>query len=100
MNALLAVIAAKPTVWEKILAVPRDTWVNLLVGLVLLYMLSRIWMSLKEIHDIVPWVAFITIGGILLLYWTYERTEPRLLTPLIDKLAEVFPSKLQYKGDK
>ncbi len=101
MNAFLAAAAAtKPTVWEKILAVPRDTWLSLLLGIAVIVLVKRVWKDLKEINDIIPWIALFTVGGAVLLYWTYERTEPRLLTPLIDKMAEIFPTKFEYKGDK
>ncbi len=103
MTAFLAATtaaAAKLTVWEKILAVPRDTWLSLLLGIAVIVLVKRVWRDLKEINDIVPWIALVAVGGAVLLYWTYERTEPRLLTPLINKMAEVFPTKFEYKGNK
>jgi hypothetical protein len=100
MTAFLAATAAKLTVWEKILAVPRDTWLSLLLGIAVIVLVKRVWRDLKEINDIVPWIALLTVGGAVLLYWTYERTEPRLLTPLIDKMAEIFPTKFEFKGNK
>jgi hypothetical protein len=100
MTAFLAATAAKLTVWEKILAVPRDTWMSLLLGIAVIVLVKRVWRDLKEINDIVPWIALLTVGGAVLLYWTYERTEPRLFTPLIDKMAEIFPTKFEFKGNK
>lgn len=95
MLALLA--AAKPTVWEKLQAVPKETWISLLVAVVILFLLVRVWKSLKEINEIVPWIALFTLGGAVVLYWTYERTEPKILSPIFDQLAKVLPSKIQYK---
>ena len=37
------------------------------------------------------------IGGSVVLYWTYERTEPKVLSPIFDFLAQYLPSKIQYK---
>lgn len=100
MNPLLAVLGKKPTVWEKFLAVPQDTWVSLLVGFVILVLLSRVWKNLKEINEVVPWIALFSIGSVVLLYWTYERQEPRLLSPLIDKLAEVLPTRVARPAER
>lgn len=95
MFALLA--TAKPTVWEKLQAVPKETWLSLLVLAVVIFILVRVWKSLKEINEIVPWIALITIGGTIVLYWTYERTEPKFLSPIFNQLAKVLPSKIEYR---
>lgn len=95
MNLLLA--ATKPTVWEKLQAVPKETWISLLVAVVVVVVIIRVWKSLKEINEIVPWIALITVGGSVVLYWTYERTEPKVLSPIFDQLSRVLPSKIEYK---
>lgn len=95
MLAILA--AAKPTVWEKLQAVPKETWISLLVAAVVVILLVRAWKTLKDINEIVPWIALVTIGGAVVMYWTYERTEPKILSPIFDQLAKVLPSKIQYK---
>ena len=43
-------------------------------------------------------VAFICllIFGILTLHWTITRTEPAILTPVIDQIAPFFPSAPTY----
>ncbi len=97
MNVLLLAAAAKPTVWEKVQAVPMATWLSLIIIFIVLFILVRIWKSLKEINEIVPWIALITIGGSVVLYWTYERTEPKFLSPIFDQLAKILPSKIEYK---
>lgn len=95
MLALLA--AAKPTVLEKLHAVPRETWVSLLIIALVLWLLVRVWKSLSEVNEIVPWIALVTIGGTVMLYWTYERTEPKMLSPIFDQLSRILPSKIEYK---
>lgn len=97
MFAILAATTLKPTVWEKLDAVPRDTWLSLLVIALVLWLLVRVWKSLREVNEIVPWIAFVTIGGTVMLYWTYERTEPKMLSPIFDQLSRILPSKIEYK---
>ncbi len=102
---MIALLAAqntaddKLTVLEKLQAVPRETWLSLLLALFVVWLLVRVWKSLKELNEVVPWVALICVGGTVILYWTYERTEPKILSPLFDQLSRVLPSKIHYKGN-
>ena len=104
MFAILAATAAKTpaklTVMEKLHAVPKETWLSLIIALAVIFMIVRLWKSLKEINDIVPWIALFTVGGAVVLYWTYERTEPKVLSPIFDQLAKILPSKIEYKDAK
>jgi hypothetical protein len=90
-------IATKLTVWEKVQAVPVATWMGLLVGMLVIILLVRIWKGLREFNEFAPWIVLILVGGSVVLYWTYERAEPKILSPLFDVLAEYLPSKIQYK---
>lgn len=94
--ALIATAASKPTVWEKIQAVPKETWISTLIAIGIIFILVRIWKSLAEVNEIIPWIALITVGGAVILYWTYERTEPKFLSPIFDELAKILPSRIQY----
>jgi hypothetical protein len=94
--ALIATAASKPTVWEKIRNVPKETWISTLIAIGVIIILVKIWNSLKEVNEIVPWVALVTVGGAVILYWTYERTEPKFLAPVFDELAKILPSKIEY----
>jgi hypothetical protein len=74
--ALIATAASKQTVWEKIQAVPKETWISTLIAIGIIIVLVKIWTSLAEINEVVPWVVMCTVGGAVVLYWTYERSEP------------------------
>lgn len=89
--------AAKSTAWEKIHAVPFSTWLSLVVALVVVFVLVRVWKSLREFNEFAPWLALVLVGGSVVVYWTYERTEPKVLSPVFDVLARYLPSRIQYK---
>lgn len=97
MTPSLAAAASKLTVWEKLQAVPTDTWVSLAVAVAVFFVLSRVWKTLKELNDIIPWIVLVTLGGAIVMYWTYERNEPKVLSPIFDQLAKVLPSRIEYK---
>jgi len=83
--------AAKPTVWEKLRAVPLATWGSVLVVILVLWMLMRFWKSLRDINEFAPWLVFVLVGGSVIFYWAMERNEPPFLTPVIDMVADVLP---------
>jgi len=93
---LIATAATKPSVWEKIQAVPKETWISTLIAIGIIILVVRIWKSLAEVNEIVPWIALVTVGGAVVLYWTYERTEPEFLSPIFDQLAKILPSRITY----
>jgi energy-coupling factor transporter transmembrane protein EcfT len=97
MNTLLAAATQKLTAWEKLQAVPGNTWLQLIIFVVVIVMLVKAWKTLKELNDVVPWIVLITLGGAVVMYWTYERKEPKLLSPIFDQLAKILPSRIQYK---
>ena len=86
------IAAAKLTVWEKVQAVPATAWLTLASSLAVLLVLARVWRTLAEINEVVPWVVFVVVGGTTALYWTYERNEPKVLTPVVDVLAHWLPT--------
>lgn len=94
---LIAAVSAKPTVWEKVQAVPMSTWWSLLAAAAVVFLLVRVWRSLQEINEFAPWIALVMVGGSVVLYWTYERTEPRIISPVINVLADYFPTRMPHR---
>lgn len=86
-------LAAKLTVLDRIQAVPLTAWIQLGGAVLALLVLVRFWQQLAELNEVVPWVVFIVFGGTSLLYWTYERNEPSMLSPVIDILAGYLPTR-------
>lgn len=97
MQLFLAAASSKPTVWEKVQAIPMSTWLSVLIGVVVIVLIVRVWKSLREFNEFAPWIALIMVGGSVVLYWTYERTEPKAISPVIDFLAKYLPSRIEQK---
>jgi len=96
---LLAALSVtnKLTTWEKMQNVPKETWISCGVAILVLVVIIKLWRNLREVGEVVPWIVFILFGGTVILYWTYERTEPKVLAPIFDQLSRVLPSKIEYK---
>jgi hypothetical protein len=89
----LILAAAPPSAWEQLKRVPKDTWINLIICVVAVVVIIRVWRVLKKFNEYAPYVASIVAAMMIFFYWVYDRSEPRFLTPVIDKLAPFFPSK-------
>jgi hypothetical protein len=97
MLMLAAAAAKKLTVWERIQSIPKETWINVGIALLICIVLIKMWKNLREVGEIVPWIVMVLLGGSVVLYWTYERNEPKFLSPIINELSRVLPSKIEYK---
>jgi hypothetical protein len=72
---------------------PPDFWFKttiFAIGVALAVLAYRIYMSSNKIYlTIVVGV----IVAVIFFNWVYNRTEPKWLTPVVDKLAHFFPTK-------
>lgn len=89
----LILAAAPPSAWEQVKRVPKETWINIGICLIAVVVIVWLWKALKKFNDFAPYIASLLAAGLIFFYWVYDRSEPRFLTPVIDKLAPFFPSK-------
>jgi len=85
--------AAPPSAWEQLKRVPKETWINLAICVIAVVVIARVWKVLKSINEFVPYIAAVLATILIFFYWVYDRSEPRFLTPIVEKLAPFFPSK-------
>lgn len=81
---------------DQLKGIPKQTWINLGICLVAIIVLVKVWRVLKRINEFIPYIATVIAAFLILMYWVYDRSEPRFLTPLVDKLAPFFPAKTTY----
>jgi hypothetical protein len=95
----MSVLAAHLTAWDKVRHIPFQTWLNLGICVLAVALVLRMWRTLKSLNDYAPWIALVMAGFMILCYWTYNRSEPRFLTPVVEKLALVMPTKAKQEQD-
>jgi hypothetical protein len=93
----LFLAAAPPTAWEQLKRVPKDVWINLGICVLAIVVIVKLWRGLKKFNDYAPYFAAVLAATMIFFYWVYDRSEPRFLTPLVDKLAPFFPTKGKQK---
>ena len=94
-----AFLAAQTSTWEKLRHVPTQLWLNLGICILTALIIVRMWRALKKINELVPWIFAVLASAMVLSYWTYNRTEPRFLTPVVDKLTIFLPTKSKHEQD-
>lgn len=86
------------TAMEKLKEIPPAFWLKVLLGVAIVVgaviALRKIAAMNKVVLAVIIFIVVI-VGGV---NWIYERNEPAILTPLIDKIAPFFPSKGSYGG--
>ncbi len=92
-SPFLHLAAQTAPVWEPLLRVPKQTWINLGICIVAIVVIVRVWRVLKNFNELVPYIAAAFAAFVILFYWVYERTEPKFLTPFVEQLTHFFPTK-------
>lgn len=84
------------TTLEKLQEVPERFWINcglvVLSGAVALILVRHAARMNRMMLALIVFLLISTIG----FQWIWERNEPHMLTPLINKIAPFLPSKPNY----
>jgi hypothetical protein len=96
---VVPLLAAASSTWENFRRIPTQTWLNLGICVLAVMLVVRMWRALKKFNDYAPWFAVGLCATTIMSYWTYERTEPRFLTPVVDRLTVFLPTKAKHQED-
>ena len=91
------VLAAATTALEKLQKIPPAFWLKLgacVLGVILFVVILRKVLHINKF--LLGGIVFIG-GGLVWFNWIYHRTEPKFLTPLVDRIAPFFPSAGAYE---
>ena len=92
-------LAATSSAWENLQRIPAQAWINAGLCVVAAVVVLRTWRALKRFNDYAPWIGAALIATTIMAYWTYERTEPRFLTPVVERLTDFLPTKAKHEAD-
>ena len=80
-------------VWEKISELfERHHFITIVCAFFAVMMTISFYKFLKSISPALVAFVLILIVVLLIMHWTFTRTEPEILTPFIDWLAPFFPT--------
>ncbi len=86
------------TAFEKLQTLPKDVWLKVGTGIAIfvgaIFLLRRILKMNKIIAGIIVFVG----GTVFFFSLVFNRNEPQLLTPIVEKIAPFFPSAGAYNA--
>jgi hypothetical protein len=95
----LTLLAAQSSVWDQVQRVPRQFWINAIICVLAVLLVARLWREMKRLNDYAPYIVAVIVTTTVFFYWVYNRTEPRILSPLVDRLMPFFPTKSKHEQD-
>jgi len=92
LHPFLLVFAAQAGWAEKLQHVPKQAWINIGLFVLVIVVTLRTWNALKKVNELAPYIAVASMMAIIFLYWVFNRTEPKFLSPFVDVLSGFLPS--------
>lgn len=80
------------TALEKIQAIPLNVWLNFAVGILIFFAIAVLIRKAAEMNKVLLAVIIFVAVTIVGFNWVYSRNEPKFLTPIIEPIANFFPS--------
>jgi hypothetical protein len=93
MLLFLAAAAAHQTTAEKLRAIPTEFWIKLGAGIAVIVLVVILLRRIAAANKVLLGVGTFVVLTIVGFNWIYERNEPAWATPVVQWLAEFFPSK-------
>ncbi len=89
----MLLLAAASSVTDKVSGIPAGVWLRLGIGLLALIATVVVLRKLAKMNKVVLGVVVFVVLSIVGFNWIYERNEPAWATPVVEKLAQFFPTK-------
>jgi phage-related minor tail protein len=90
------ILAATTTALDKLQKIPKDFWLKGGLAIAAVIIVFIIIQKVLKINKFVLGGIVFVGGGLMWFNWIYHRTEPKFLTPLVDRIAPFFPSAGAY----
>jgi glucan phosphoethanolaminetransferase (alkaline phosphatase superfamily) len=81
---------------DKIKSIPPNVWLKLALAVAALIAVIVVLRKVAQVNKVVLAIVVLIVLSIVGFSWIYERNEPKVLTPVIDKIAPFFPAKDSY----
>lgn len=81
---------------DKIKQIPFAVWWKLAVAVLAVVALIVVLRKVAQVNKVVLAIGTLIVLSIVGFNWIYERNEPKMLTPIVDKIAPFFPAKDSY----
>lgn len=95
MYLFAAASTAQPTTVDRLREIPGEFWLKMGLGVAAIIVAVVVLRKLAKVNKVLLGVVVFVGLTIVGFSWIYERNEPAWATPVVQWLAEFFPSKRQ-----
>lgn len=92
----LHLAATQPSALEKLQKIPPAFWIKLGIAILIVVSVVVLLRVLARANKAVLTVVLVLVVSAVGFNWIYQRNEPSWATPVVEKLAQFFPSKTTY----
>jgi hypothetical protein len=85
--------AATQSTADRLKDIPMDVWLKIGAGVAALILVVVVLRKLARVNKVVLGVVVAVALSFVGFSWIYNRDEPAWATPVVERLAEFFPSK-------
>lgn len=97
MGHLDIIFAAAATTLDKIEKVPPAFWAKVGIAVLAIIVVVIVLRKVMQANKFIMGVVLFIVGGLTFFNWIYYRTEPKFMTPFINRIAPFFPSAGAYQ---
>ncbi|HEX7630721.1 MAG TPA: hypothetical protein VF388_01205 [Lacunisphaera sp.] len=84
------------TALEKIKTLPPEIWGKIAIAILAFILVIFLFRRVMKMNKIIGAIIVFVVVTIVFFNWVYNRTEPKFLTPIVDRIAPFFPSAGSY----
>ena len=84
------------TALEKIKTLPPEIWGKIAIAILAFILVIFLFRRVMKRNKIIGAIIVFVVVTIVFFNWVYNRTEPKFLTPIVDRIAPFFPSAGSY----
>lgn len=85
---------------DTLKTLPPDTWMKIGIAVASLIIAVVVLRKLAGVNKIIMGVAIFVVVTVVFFSWIYNRNEPKFMTPIVEKLAPLFPAAGSYEAKK
>lgn len=93
---LLAAADATRSALDRLKDVPPAFWLKVGIAVLAVIAVVLVLRKLAQVNKAVLIVVVLIVVSAIGFSWVYERNEPAWATPVVEKLAQILPSKGSY----
>jgi hypothetical protein len=95
---LLAAADTTKSALDRLKEVPPAFWLKVGIAVVAVIVVVLVLRKLAQMNKVVLAAVILIVGSAIGFNWVYERNEPAWATPVVEKLAQILPSKGAYQA--